>query len=73
MSIKTFINRFLSPRAVMKMCMKICEIHTADLNEFVTSTYQTFFEKSEKGLTYKTTSATTPCTSISPLALIIEK
>ena len=86
MSIKTFANRFLSPRAVMKMCMKICEIHTADLNEninenfvvssdfeFVTSTYQTFFEKSEKGLTYKTTSATTPCTSISPLALIIEK
>ena len=41
--------------------------------EFATSTYQTFFEKSEKGLTYKTTSATTSCTSISPLSLIIEK
>ena len=64
----------------------LSETHTADLNEninenfvvssgleFVTSTYQTFFEKSEKGLTYKTTSATTSCTSISPLSLIIEK
>ena len=86
MSIKIFINRFVNPRAFMKMCMKICEIHTADLNEninenfvlssgleFVTSTCQTFLEKSEKGLTYKTTSATTACTSISPLAFIIDK
>ena len=62
------------------------ETYTADLNgnvnenfvfssglEFVTSIYQTFFEKSEKGLTYKTTSAMASCTSISPSALIIEK
>ena len=62
------------------------ETYTADLNgnvnenfvfssglEFVTSIYQTFFEKSEKGLTYKTTSAMVSCTSISPSALIIEK
>ena len=39
MSIKTFINRFLSPRAVMKMCMKICEIHTADLNENINENF----------------------------------
>ena len=40
--------------------------------EFVTSIYPTFFKKSEKGVTYKTTSVTAFCTSISPFALIIE-
>ena len=74
MSIKTFINRFLNPRAFTNICMNINENFVLSSGlEFVTSTYQTFFEKSKKGLTYKTTSATTSCTSISPLTIIIEK
>ena len=60
--------------------------HTVDLNEninetfvfssgleLVTSIYRTLLERSEKSLTYKTTSATASRTSILPFAFIIEK